>query len=126
MMRISAFGDEIALDFEEQLRVMKRLKIPLIDVRAAWGVNCSQFTDEHISRINDLCARYQIAVSCMGSPIGKSPIQDPIEIECERLRHVGASCRSTRYPQHPHFFPSIPSPASTKRPGNALLIGSAS
>lgn len=89
-MKISAFGDEIAVDFEEQLRVMRRLKIPLIDIRAAWGVNCSQFTDEHLARIKDLCARYEIAVSCMGSPIGKSPIQDPIEIECERLRRVGA------------------------------------
>ncbi|MCY4072915.1 MAG: sugar phosphate isomerase/epimerase [Chloroflexi bacterium] len=90
MMKISAFGDEIAVDFEEQLRVMGRLKIPLIDIRAAWGVNCSQFTDDHLRRIKDLCARYQIEVSCMGSPIGKSPIQDPIEIECERLRHIGA------------------------------------
>ncbi len=89
-MKISAFGDEIAVDFAEQLRVMQRLKIPLIDIRAAWGVNCSQFTDEHVSRIQDLCARYQIEVSCMGSPIGKSPIEDPIEIECERLRRVGA------------------------------------
>ena len=51
MMRISAFGDEIAVDFEEQLRVLHALAIPLIDVRAAWGVNCSQFTDEHIGRI---------------------------------------------------------------------------
>ena len=90
MMKISAFGDEIAVDFEEQLRVMQRLKIPLIDIRAAWGVNCSQFTDDHVSRIKDLCARYEISVSCMGSPIGKSPIDDPIEIECERLRRIGA------------------------------------
>ncbi|MDE2820922.1 MAG: sugar phosphate isomerase/epimerase [Chloroflexota bacterium] len=90
MMKISAFGDEIAVDFEEQLRVLRRLKIPLIDIRAAWGVNCSQFSDDHVSRVKELCARYEIAVSCMGSPIGKSPIEDPIEIECERLRAVGA------------------------------------
>ena len=90
MMKISAFGDEIAVDFEEQLRVLQRLNIPLIDIRAAWGVNCSQFSDDHVSRVKDLCARYEIAVSCMGSPIGKSPIDDPIEIECERLRTVGA------------------------------------
>ncbi len=89
-MKISAFGDEIAVDFEEQLRVLQRLKIPLIDIRAAWGVNCSQFSGDHVSRVKDLCARYKIEVSCMGSPIGKSPIADPIEIECERLRTVGA------------------------------------
>lgn len=89
MMRISAFGDEIAVDFEEQLRVLEALEIPLIDIRAAWGVNCSQFTDEHVGRITDLCARYSIAVSCMGSPIGKSPITDPIAVESERLKTIG-------------------------------------
>lgn len=89
MMRISAFGDEIAVDFEEQLRVLHQLEIPLIDIRAAWGVNCSQFTGDHIDRISSLCAKYDIAVSCMGSPIGKSPIADPIEIESERLKTIG-------------------------------------
>ncbi|MCY3796567.1 MAG: sugar phosphate isomerase/epimerase [Chloroflexi bacterium] len=89
MMRISAFGDEIAVDFEEQLRILKRLEIPLIDIRAAWGVNCSQFTSDHIENIKALCAQHGITVSCMGSPIGKSPIADPIDVESERLKTVG-------------------------------------
>ncbi len=89
MMRISAFGDEIAPDFEEQLQVLTQLEIPLIDIRAAWGLNCAQFTDDHIARIQELCAQYDIAVSCMGSPIGKSPIDDPIKIESERLKTIG-------------------------------------
>ena len=89
MMRISAFGDEITDDFEGQLQVLQRLRIPCIDVRAAWGVNCASFAAEHVSRINQLCAQYQIAVACMGSPIGKSPIQDPFSIESERLKRIG-------------------------------------
>lgn len=93
MMRISAFGDEIAVDFEEQLRVLTELGIPLIDIRAAWGVNCSQFTGDHIGRIKDLRARYDIAVSCMGSPIGKSPIVDAIAVESERLKTIGETAR---------------------------------
>lgn len=93
MMRISAFGDEIAVDFEEQLRALQELGIPLIDIRAAWGVNCSQFTGDHIGRIRDLRARYDIAVSCMGSPIGKSPIVDPIAVESEGLKNIGETAR---------------------------------
>ena len=93
-MRISAFGDEIAVDFEEQLQVLNDLAIALIDVRAAWGVNCSQFSPEHTRRIKALCDRYGIAVSCMGSPIGKSPIADPIAIESERLKHIGATAHA--------------------------------
>lgn len=88
-MPISAFGDEVAVDFEEQLQILQRLRIPLIDVRAAWGVNCAQFTDDHCARIRELCTQYGIAVSCLGSPIGKSPIQDPIDSESKRLKRIG-------------------------------------
>ncbi len=94
MMKISAFGDEIAVDFEEQLRTLARLRIPLIDIRAAWGRNCALFTAEHRQRIQALCAEYEIAASCMGSPIGKSPIHDPIAIECERLKTIGETARA--------------------------------
>ena len=90
-MRISAFGDEVALDFEAQLQILQGLDISLIDIRAAWGVNCSQFTDEHVRRIKQLCGQYGVAAACMGSPIGKSPIVDAIEIECERLKGIGAT-----------------------------------
>ncbi len=93
MMRISAFGDEIAVDFEEQLLVLKRLDIPLIDIRAAWGVNCSQFSSGHIEDIKSLCTQHGVSVSCMGSPIGKSPIADPIEIESERLKTIGETAQ---------------------------------
>ena len=94
MMKISAFGDEIAVDFEEQLQVLNDLAIPLIDVRNAWGVNCAGFTAGHESRIKALCDEYNIAVACMGSPIGKSPIADPIAIECERLKRIGATAHA--------------------------------
>ena len=93
MMKISAFGDEAAVDFEEQLQVLRNLDISLIDIRAAWGVNCALFSAEHAERIKQLLEQYGIAAACMGSPIGKSPIADPIEIECERLKRIGETAR---------------------------------
>lgn len=93
MMKISAFGDEAAVDFEEQLQVLRNLEISLIDIRAAWSVNCAEFTAEHVISIAQLCQQYGAAAACMGSPIGKSPIADPIDIECERLKRIGATAR---------------------------------
>ena len=93
MMKISAFGDEAAVDFEEQLQVLRNLNISLIDIRAAWGVNCADFTAERVARIKLLLEQYGVAAACMGSPIGKSPITDPIEIECERLKRIGDCAR---------------------------------
>ena len=92
-MIISAFGDETATDFAEQLRILTDLDIRRIDVRAAWGVNCSAFDQRHIAAIQSLCAAHGVEVACMGSPIGKSPIDDPIDIESERLKTIGATAR---------------------------------
>ena len=36
---IGAFCDEIADDLETQLQVLIELKIPCLELRAAWGVN---------------------------------------------------------------------------------------
>ena len=107
-MKISAFGDEIAVGFEEQLLVLKQLDIPLIDIRAAWGVNCSQFTSGHIENIKALCLQHGIAVSCMGSPIGKSAITDPIDVESERLKTIGETAHQlgTRNIRLFSFYPA--------------------
>ncbi len=90
-MIISAFGDETATDFEKQLRILTDLDIRHIDVRAAWGVNCSAFSEQHIADIKSLCAAHGVQVACVGSPIGKSPIDEPIDIESERLKTIGAT-----------------------------------
>jgi sugar phosphate isomerase/epimerase len=87
-MTISAFGDETAVDFEEQLQLLTALGIKKIDVRTAWGVNCAEFTDEHLEKINALCEQYGVEVACIGSPIGKSPIQEDIRMESDRVRFV--------------------------------------
>jgi len=87
-MTVSAFGDEIAEDFEAQLKHLEVLGIGLIDVRSAWGVNCSEFKDDHIKNINKLLKQYDIKVACMGSPIGKSPIKESIDMESDRLKFI--------------------------------------
>lgn len=114
-MRISAFGDEIAVDFEEQLQVLRDLDIPLIDLRNAWGVNCADFKAEHEARIKTLCEEYGIGVACMGSPIGKSPIEDPIDIESERLERIGATAHAlgTRNIRFFSFYPQGEHDAAT-------------
>ena len=88
MMRISAFGDELAVDFEEQLQELRRLRIPLIDIRTAWGVNCSQLSDEQVARIKALCEKHAIPVSCIGSPVAKTPIDDPLSVQCDTLKRI--------------------------------------
>ena len=87
---ISAFGDEIASDFAEQLQTLNELKIPQLDLRAAWGVRVDNLSDEQVNKAVELLQQHQITVACLGSPIGKYPIQDAMETEVSKLRRLGS------------------------------------
>jgi sugar phosphate isomerase/epimerase len=78
---ISAFGDEIATDLDDQLRVLSDLQISGLELRGAWGKNVLKLTDEEVATIRAQCGAYGVRVSSLGSPIGKSPLRDPIENE---------------------------------------------
>jgi sugar phosphate isomerase/epimerase len=85
---LSAFADEIALDFAEQLQTLNKLNVPQLDLRAAWGVRVDNLSDEQVEQIVKLLYEYDIQVACLGSPIGKSPIQDSIDNEINRLKRL--------------------------------------
>jgi sugar phosphate isomerase/epimerase len=85
---LSAFGDEIADDLGEQLRLLRELHIKHLELRRAWGKNVLQLDDDEVARVRLLCIEHGIAVSCIGSPVGKSAIADPIEQELSNLARV--------------------------------------
>ncbi len=92
--KISAFGDEIAADLDEQLVVLNQLQIGYLELRAAWGVNVLRMNDEHLQRAQVSLAEHGVQVSALGSPVGKSPLLDPIENEVANLRRLGEIART--------------------------------
>jgi sugar phosphate isomerase/epimerase len=108
--KISAFGDEIAPDLDEQFATLKELGIGYLDLRGAWGTNVLRMSDADLERVAEVCRNHGVQVACLGSPIGKSPIEAPIEMEMENLTRcfqVGerVGCRNIRifsfYPPDP-------------------------
>jgi sugar phosphate isomerase/epimerase len=85
---LSAFGDEIAEDLREQLRLLRQLQVGYLELRGVWGKNVLHLDDDEVDRVRRTCADYDVAVSCIGSPIGKSPIVEPIEQEVANLAHI--------------------------------------
>ena len=85
---ISAFGDEIADDLEEQLDVLEAEEIRFIEVRGAWGKNVIDFTNDDLKRYEQALAGRGIGVSAIGSPIGKQPITAPFEPELKRFERI--------------------------------------
>lgn len=89
---LSAFGDEIDDDLETQLKLLNDLDVPGLELRAAWGTNVLKMTDDEVRRVRDLCAQYGITVQCIGSPIGKSPLDAPPETELANLERIIQVC----------------------------------
>jgi sugar phosphate isomerase/epimerase len=85
LFTISAFGDEIAADLEVQVRVLRDLGIGCLELRGAWGKNVLRFDDDDVARVSRTCDAYGISVGSIGSPIGKSPLVDPLGIELANL-----------------------------------------
>lgn len=85
---LSAFGDEINDDVDEQLRVLHELDIGYLELRSAWGTNVLELTDEEVGRLIERCEAHSIRVSCIGSPIGKSSIDGPIEKVVDDLGRI--------------------------------------
>jgi sugar phosphate isomerase/epimerase len=98
---LSAFGDEIAVDLGEQLDLLNELKVSYLDLRSAWGVNVLYMDDDDVARARGVLADHDVKVGCIGSPIGKSPIVDPIGKELgnlARIMEIGEAfdCRRVR------------------------------
>jgi sugar phosphate isomerase/epimerase len=85
---LSAFGDEIADDLQEQLQLLHELSVGYLELRGAWGKNVLHLDDDEVTHVRQLCAQHGMAVSCIGSPVGKSPIADPIKEEVANLIRI--------------------------------------
>jgi sugar phosphate isomerase/epimerase len=85
---LSAFGDEIADDLHEQLRVLKGLRINYLELRGAWGKNVLRMDDADVAAVRHACGDHGLAISCIGSPVGKSPVTEPVEQEVANLARL--------------------------------------
>jgi len=111
--KLSAFADEIAIDLDEQLQLLNELKVGYLDLRSAWGKkaptmgdddgtgslhsrmtsswagkNVLAMGDDDVTYVRQVLAEHNVRVACIGSPIGKSPIEDPIEKELANLTRI--------------------------------------
>ncbi|MBX3014583.1 MAG: sugar phosphate isomerase/epimerase [Caldilineaceae bacterium] len=85
---LSAFGDEIAPELTTQLTVLRDLQIGYLELRGVWGKNVLTLSDAEARRVQQECADFGIRVSAIGSPIGKSPLRDPIAQEVANLERL--------------------------------------
>jgi sugar phosphate isomerase/epimerase len=115
--RLSAFGDEVSDDLQEQLTILRALGIGFLELRGVWGKNVLHLTDEEVRRIAQLCAAEGIGISAIGSPVGKTPIAQPVAQELANLKRIFAiaGALGTRLVRVFSFYPpEAPDPAWTE------------
>ena len=85
---LSAFGDEIAATLFDQLTVLNELQIGQLELRTVWGKNVLELDDDEAGKVAALAAKMGVRVSAIGSPIGKSPIDEPMDGELRKLDRI--------------------------------------
>lgn len=84
--RLSAFGDEIASGLEEQIAVLREHDVGALELRSAWGVNVVELGPERLEHAAEMLGAAGIAVSAIGSPVGKTPVEGDFDDELARMR----------------------------------------
>ena len=86
---LSAFADEAADSADDQIAALQQARIKYVDLRMVDGINIVNLPVDHAKAVRHKLDAAGIAVGMYGSPIGKTDIADPVEIELARLDQLG-------------------------------------
>ncbi len=104
--KLSGFSDEIDPSVDIQFEVLDRLGIHYFEPRGIDGKNISTLTDTQVQSLKEKMARHHIRASSIGSPVGKSYIEDDFREDFLLFQRVVAIARElgTRYIRIFSFF----------------------
>ena len=91
--RLAAFADEISTDIQIQMDHLLDNGVHLCCLRGANAKGVLDFEEFQVPLTKTQFLNRGIRFSCIGSPIGKTPITDPFEQELERFK---VACRRAK------------------------------
>lgn len=86
---LSAFADEAADSAADQIAALTKAKIDHVDLRSVDGINIVELPVDHAKQVKQMLDDAGIKVGMYGSPIGKTDIADDVQIELDRVDHLG-------------------------------------
>ena len=86
--KITGFADEIAQELDIQTESLKKLDIHYVEMRGADGNNLIYHTDEKIKEIKKKLDDAGIALSALGSPLGKIGIDEAFDKHFEEFKRA--------------------------------------
>lgn len=88
MWTITGFADEVDNDFATQLELLNEIDVHFVEFRSAWGVRVLDLDDEQLRQAKQLLDEAGIAVSALGTDLGKIKITDDFAPHLERTKHA--------------------------------------
>ena len=85
---LTGFADEVSFDLAEQLGLMTALGIRHVEFRSAWRTKVLDLSEAQLQEAKGMLDAAGIALSSVGSDIGKIQIADPFEAHLERAGHA--------------------------------------
>jgi len=86
MLKLSAFADEISPELDEQISVCRLNAVTHFELRSVNKINVLEFDRNLQKEIKAKLGDNGLGVVCIGSPIGKSKIDDPWPGQFERFK----------------------------------------
>ena len=86
--KLTGFADEIAGDLETQLDALKKLKMHYVEMRGVDGKNLIHHDNAKVKEIKKRLEDAGVALSALGSPLGKIGIDDPFELHFEEFKRA--------------------------------------
>lgn len=88
MPTLSAFADEISPELDDQLAVLELCGLKYLDLRSMWKTGVMELTDNQLKDIKNAMDDRGISMAAVGSPIGKSMIDQPASYELDRVKRA--------------------------------------
>src|SRR5438132_9159739 len=93
MFTLSAFADEISPDPQQQIDVLKVCGVRHIELRSINKTNVLDLTDLQVRELKALFDKHGFRLSAIGSPIGKTKVNEPFEPHLQRFRRALELCK---------------------------------
>lgn len=97
--RLAAFADEASAMIDDQIKAMKKNGVEFLEIRNVDGTNIAKIDEGKAKEVRTKLDDAGLAVWSMGSPVGKTKIQDDFAFESEQFKRVlenvyilGAKC----------------------------------
>jgi len=75
---LTGFADEAAIGLKEQVQALRTAGLSHVELRMVDGISVADFDHAMAQQVHQTLEAARIEVSCLGSPIGKISVLDPI------------------------------------------------